>query len=334
MPKRDIPSKWLQPTNTEVIRQRFELEQWTFGRLGANNVMAYEQPKSTSMMVNMIDWNTFLNFLLQRMTKRTAEHRFRYAKKHSYHILQTGDASTLLQMSPDKRIDIMKALVSLSRFQGCYDRWLDIKQKYNLKWSTGTESLDSLERVFDESKTLDTMIGWVRRTHQELPTRYRDIFLFCALTGLRPTECLESIRLIKNPEGLKSVYYNTGRQVLEHFRFPEIFIRRSKSAYISLVTPEFLEIVKNGITENSRAMYSYNAMRYRLKYSGVGMHMKWCRKVFASWLHHKGIQSEIIDLLQGRVPKSIFVRSYLTPSLDYRDKILTALNELKREVEC
>jgi intergrase/recombinase len=232
-------------------------------------------------------------------------------------------------MSPDKRIDIMKALSSLSRFQGCYDRWLQIKQKYNLKWSTGNESLDSLERVFDESKTLDTMIGWVRRTHQELPSKYRDIFLFNTLTGLRPTECLESIRLIKNPEYLKT-YHNTDRQVLEHFRFPEIFIRRSKSAYISLVNQEILDIARNGITENSKAMYSYNAIRYRLKYSGVGMHMKWCRKVFASWLHHKGIQSDIIDLLQGRVGKSIFVRSYLTPSLSYRDKIMDVLNELKK----
>jgi intergrase/recombinase len=48
--------------------------------------------------------------------------------------------------------------------------------------------------------------------------------------------------------------------------------------------------------------------------------MKYCRKIFASHLRQLGIESEIIDLLQGRVPKTVFVPNYFTPSLDYRAK--------------
>jgi hypothetical protein len=41
----------------------------------------------------------------------------------------------------------------------------------------------------------------------------------------------------------------------------------------------------------------------------------------------------MIDLLQGRVPKSVFARHYFTPSLDYKDKVIRALVKLKQQVE-
>jgi hypothetical protein len=38
------------------------------------------------------------------------------------------------------------------------------------------------------------------------------------------------------------IYYNEAGQCLEHFRFPEIFIRRTKAANLSIVEKEFLEV--------------------------------------------------------------------------------------------
>ncbi|MDR4513049.1 MAG: hypothetical protein MRJ93_15240 [Nitrososphaeraceae archaeon] len=46
------------------------------------------------------------------------------------------------------------------------------------------------------------------------------------------------------------------------------------------------------------------------------MHMNYCSKIFATYLRSNGIKQEIIDLLQGRIPKSIFVRHYYRPDLD------------------
>jgi intergrase/recombinase len=63
------------------------------------------------------------------------------------------------------------------------------------------------------------------------------------------------------------------------------------------------------------------------------MDMRFCRKIFASHLRQSGIESEIVDLLQGRVPKSVFARHYFTPSLDYRIKVIRALNKLRKEIE-
>jgi hypothetical protein len=70
------------------------------------------------------------------------------------------------------------------------------------------------------------------------------------LIGLRPAELVESVRLINDVN--LSKYYNPERQTLEHFRFPEIFLRRTKKAYISFVTPEILEMVKG--SQNSGAL--------------------------------------------------------------------------------
>jgi hypothetical protein len=90
------------------------------------------------------------------MTKRTAEQRMRYAKKY-YQILLSNNGDnrnsqqqSLLQMQGDKRIHIMKSISSLARFTGQVPAWQEIKQRYNLKWSTGTEKLDAFQRFFND----------------------------------------------------------------------------------------------------------------------------------------------------------------------------------------
>jgi hypothetical protein len=129
-------------------------------------------------------WQEFHNFLLQRMTYKTAEDRLRYAKQYSK-VLETGNASNLLSLQPDKRIHAMKALSNLAKFTGEYDKFLLIRQRYNLKWSTGTGKIDAFERFFVDNKTLDSMMQWLRQAIQALPKSYGDFFIFCTLTGLR-----------------------------------------------------------------------------------------------------------------------------------------------------
>jgi len=47
------------------------------------------------------------------------------------------------------------------------------------------------------------------------------------------------------------------------------------------------------------------------------MNMNYCRKIFATYLRNRGIESEIIDLLQGRIPQSVFLRHYYRPNINY-----------------
>ncbi len=141
---------------------------------------------------------------------------------------------------------------------------------------------------------------------------------FCCLTGLRPAEVLESVRLINVKEEFAK-YYNPERQALEHFRFSSVFLRKTKKAYISFVTPEILEMVRH--TEPYSATPTYNAIRSTCRRKGIYMDMRYCRKIFASWLHNHGVSDVLIDLLQGRVGKSMLVSHYIQPGQGFRDKI-------------
>ncbi len=63
------------------------------------------------------------------------------------------------------------------------------------------------------------------------------------------------------------------------------------------------------------------------------MLMKYCRKIFATWLRQHGIEREDIDLLQGRVGQSIFVQHYYSPDIPALiAKVRPILEELKQEI--
>ena len=108
---------------------------------------------------------------------------------------------------------------------------------------------------------------------------------------------------------------------LEHFKYPEIFIRRTKKAYISIVTDSILELAKQSAT------CGYNALRLAVKRRALDMNMAYCRKTFATNLRMNGIEQDIIDLLQGRFPKSVFVRHYFRPDFNH-DRIKEAIDSL------
>jgi intergrase/recombinase len=55
--------------------------------------------------------------------------------------------------------------------------------------------------------------------------------------------------------------------------------------------------------------------------------MAYCRKIFATHLRTNGVEQEIIDLLQGRAPKSVFARHYFKPDLNHQ-KIKDTIDSL------
>ena len=64
------------------------------------------------------------------------------------------------------------------------------------------------------------------------------------------------------------------------------------------------------------------------------MQMKYCRKIYASYLRQAGIESEIVDLLQGRMPRTVFARHYFRPNAEYKDRVLLdAVNKLQKKIE-
>ncbi len=225
----------------------------------------------------------------------------------------------------------MIALANYAKFTGRYDQFLQLKKRYSLKWSKG-DSLQTFERFFNEELTLEAMLQQIMEMVDKPPTWTGNIFKFACLIGLRASEVIECVNLITGRDTYSRSYYNPERQALEHFRFPSIFIRQTKKAYISFVTQEMLDIVK--LPERIRSSTTYNDVRYACWRAGIKCDMRFCRKIFASWLRQSGgIQPEVVNLLQGRVDQDVLTRHYLVPQEGLKNQVLKALEKLKEQID-
>ena len=73
---------------------------------------------------------------------------------------------------------------------------------------------------------------------------------------------------------------------------------------------------------------SPNTLKLMLMRKGSDMKMYYCHKVFATFQRNEGIEPKIIDLLQGRILSSIFVRHYYRPDPSKFDAVREKLKKL------
>ena len=99
-------------------------------------------------------------------------------------------------------------------------------------------------------------------------------------------------------------------------------MRRTKNAYISVMFKELFHVIK------CSNFVSYNSLRLALRRKNIKMNISICRKIFATFLRSEGIETDLIDLLQGRISKSVFVRHYYRPDLSKFDEIREKLTKL------
>ena len=132
-------------------------------------------------------WDRLKEYLKVTHREKSIVCRLPYAKKY-HHVLLEGNAKDILSLSDQKRLQVMKSLASLSKFMGCYDKWKDIKEKYQLKWSNGNNSLEVFQTIVNNETNYDSMVRWVKDTCSNIPRYYSNILIYCTLTGLRADE--------------------------------------------------------------------------------------------------------------------------------------------------
>ena len=274
--------------------------------------LSYQASNDNGIDDNDKFWVKFhQEYLLTIHNKHTAKSRLLYSKKY-YHVLTEANAQELLILSNDKRIHAMKALAALSKYLGCYDIWKSIIERYQLKWSN-EDAVQVFQNITNADHDFSSMVKWLKDALTKLPQSYGNILLFNALTGLRPEEAIQSIKILHNNNKESDNNYLKDNTILEHYKYPSIFIRRTKKAYISIVNDTILCLAREA------ADHSYNALRLSIKRKGLHMNMAFCRKIFATHLRNNGIEPEIIDLLQGRIAKSVFAKHYFRPDFNHRN---------------
>ena len=145
-------------------------------------------------------------------------------------------------------------------------------------------------------------------------------------TGLRLIEAIECYRLIitLNKHGTLGSYYNSERQIFEHFRFKSVFIRNSKKVFISFVPQRIVDII--GKIEHP---ITYDRVQKLAEYHLKKLRFADLRELYAS-LSVKNLRESEIDFLQGRISSRVFLRNYFNPQFitDLQARALNNANEL------
>ncbi|MFL6349920.1 MAG: hypothetical protein ACJ72X_16725 [Nitrososphaeraceae archaeon] len=166
-------------------RVGFEPTTSAFSRLVQNRSF-HTEVDAGQLNLDMEFWNGFEGFLKQSNNPRSTQDRLNYARNY-VHILQQADGSELLELNGEKRIHVMKSLAALAKYTGCYDRWQQIRESFQLKWSN-SDPLRDFNSIFNDGKDVNQMINWVKKTYTEFAPQYANILIFNTLTGLRPSE--------------------------------------------------------------------------------------------------------------------------------------------------
>jgi hypothetical protein len=267
-------------------------------------IPAVSSSSPSSLTTTSINWDKYREYLYSNLRPNTARLALKYGRKYSY-VLDQMDIKDLLSLPPAKQRHIMKALANLAKYSGVYEEWNKLRRQHQLKWSS-TNTLDVFQRIMNNGTTYNNMLNYVKQVLAVLPLSHASVGMFGTLTGLRPIEVCKSVQLIHTD---LPNYLNSDLFILEHFKWKDIFIRRTKKSFISVMTDRLLQIAKTADVQSYTSIYAYLHKR------GLPMRMNYCRKIFGTHLRYCGIESEMVNLLEGRISPEIFVRHYWSPNV-------------------
>jgi len=267
-----------------------------------------------------INWTEYKEHLLSKYAKGYAIQLFENAQKYNHLLKKVKDVQLI---KPTVRNNIIKALIALSRYQGTYETFKNQMTIQGIKY-VRPDPITAFTRIFN-SNTHEGLEQWYNQAKAVLCDNERLYLRFMLLSGIRAMEGINSFNLIANMrDKYTTEYYNEKTGFLEHFRYPKLFLRNSKNCYVSYVPKSLLdEISKSN-------QVSYIAIDKRLNRAELPMRMKQLRSFYATKMREQGLLSEQIDLMQGRVGKSVFLHHYFKADpLQLSKKILEMLPKLE-----
>ena len=282
---------------------------------------------SASFDEKTVNWEDFEQWLLRNHRRHTVVSLVSYAKKFC-HCLFSRDLSEVRDLRDSLRPNVVRALSNLAKYLGIYEDWKVLVKQYGLKWtgrSTDELLIDRLTKV----QNPDEVFQWIRQVKSER----EDLAVFMdyiAITGLRLDEAVQSYNMIiqLSRKGKLSEYYNEENETLEHFKFKETFIRKSKKAFISFVPKELVKRICESMPFKSK-----HAVHKRVRMKGLPLRFADIREAHASILTRYLSQPEI-DFLHGRVSANVFMQNYFNPKLiaDFKDRIFKAIMEIQTRI--
>jgi hypothetical protein len=247
-----------------------------------------------------------------------------YAKRYSY-LLESGNLGQINSIALTVRTDVIKSLIIVSKYTGCYEEFKAGLKSYGVKLSR-PDAFAAFIRIYNNHNA--DLGDWISQVKPILRPEENLMLRFLRSTGLRLGEGILSFNLIisLSNQGKLSEYLDSELGILEHFRYKAQFLRGTKNCYIS-IAPESLiaEIAKS-------TTVTYPALSKRLQRHKICCRISELRDYYGTFMIKHGLVAQESDLLCGRIPPSIFVRHYFSPAIrELRDRTLKALNEMDEQ---
>ena len=192
------------------------------------------------------------------------------------------------------RGNILKTMVNLSKFLGCYEDYKLKMKNHGIHWANRDTSFNAFMRITNNHHS---SLGLWYKTAKDIFRENEKLFLrFVLVTGIRKQEAQTAFNMIIDlaKQNKLDEFYNSDIQALEFYKYPQ-FNRKTKKVYLSFVSTEQIgEIAKS-------SKVSYYAIRKRLSLKKQPSRIKELRSYFATYLRQNNILPEIVDLTQGRI---------------------------------
>ena len=236
----------------------------------------------------------------------------------------SGNLRELEELSPSVRDHVIKALIALSKYLGMYLEFKEHLERYGIKW-VRPDSFMSFLRIFNSNNK--NVLEWYSSAIPNLESNGKLLLKYLLHSGLRKEEAIKSFNLIVklHSENRLNEYYDQTLKCLCHFKYPKDFLRNTKNVYVTFITEELLSQIAKS------KPITYESIRKKLSRKNIPVKINELRDYYATYLLNHGILHPEIDLLQGRIPPSIFIKHYWSPRLsELRDRTLEALKQLEQ----
>jgi hypothetical protein len=303
-------TKWL------YTGKESRLVQWA-GSLARLGHLLDVQSNGTS-----VDWNGFRTWIFHKYSKTYAPTVQCYAKKYAH--LLSGNLRELDLLSPSVKNATIKSLIILSKFLGIHQEFKSRLQDYGVKL-VRPDVFASFLRIYNNQNS--DLLKRYAEAVSVLRQNEKLLFRFLLCTGVRKEEGFMSFNKIieLSKQNNLVIYYNEELNVLQHFVFKELFLRNTKNLYVSIIEKPLV----NEIAQSDPV--TYEQVRKRLLRQGLKLGINELRDYYGSFMVRHNLIKEEVDLLQGRIPPSIFLRHYWSPSFkELRDRTLEAVRQLEQ----
>ena len=246
-----------------------------------------------------------------------------YVKRY-YRFLYTDNIRDLDLLPQSIKNNCIKSLTILSKYLGVYDNFTSKLKNHGIKLSSPS-TFNAFLRILNGNNS--DILKWYTEIQGSLRENERLLLKYLLHSGLRKDEAIKSFnRIIElSKEDRLSEYYDSDLNCLMHFKYPKNFIRKTKNCFITFITENLADEIA------SSEPVTYEMIRKRLLKNKQRCRINELRDFFGTYLLRHGILEQEINLLQGRIPPSIFVKHYWSPKLsELRDRTLKAISELEQ----